>query len=394
MNTSKNTFIIVAFTCYILISNAFCQNIIDLQKYYSDVEEYFRPENLWNVEIQKPNIDNHFYFLTLKLYSENNILLYKSKTQTFQITQNPYILQTHFSNIFPFESEWIDDNYYRQIQSSGGMLLPGNYIIEYILLSTVAGCNWAGEIILKKNFKLSIQYFNQIDLLYPPDGDTILTSFPNFVWLPITPYNKNIQYDIKVVEVNSNPDQDIFLNLPFLEVKKLYTHQITYPASARKLENNKKYVWVVTALNSDNKIMAISRPFVFYVKGNSKNDTIKLNKNFSYIQLTNNIQNQWFEILSDTLFITIDYKGNDEGQNMSIYLKPKKKKKTRNEYIIIKPGSSLRLKNGWNLYEIPISQLEEDEYQVEIKNPYDNTTYLFYMTRKKMNKTKKIVQHK
>lgn len=369
----------IAYICFFFSPVFYSQTTgVELSKNYANTESYFSIENLWDIELISSNSGNGYYFITLKLMNENYQLLYKSKTQSFQIKNNPFSLLANIGVISPLQSEWIDANYYNSIKKSGGMLLPGKYYVEYTLLSTVAGCNWAGEVLFKKVFPLSIEYFNQIELVFPPNEDTLYTTFPNFMWLPLAPYQAGIRYHIKVAEVTTEkPEQSIFLNIPYLNISSYSDHQLLYPASARKLEKNKKYVWMVDALNEKNEILATSRPFSFYIKDTPAKDTLHLHPSFSYLEITDNIQDRWIDISNDTLFIAYRHKGKNQDV-LTIQFKklnPPETSKVKN----IQHG--IRLNNGTNLYTLLLSDIQEGIYEVKIFNSYDQITYKFYLKK-------------
>ncbi|HPQ09160.1 MAG TPA: hypothetical protein PK995_08025 [Bacteroidia bacterium] len=337
-------------------------NYYDIIKNYGEVETYFPVERLWDIDIYSQITDGSYYFATLKLMDKAGDVKYKSKTQTFQINENYFSVYRRNKDVSPFESEWIDNYFYTKVKSSGGFLLPGTYKVEYTLLKTTAGCNWAGEVLIKRIFELTIEYFNNIELVYPANGDTLNNLFPNFLWLPLAPYRDGIKYTIRVVESTQSPEQDLYLNMEYLMVKNLSTTNLIYPSSARKLDYDKRYVWQVVATNENSEILAVSSPNVFYIKGNNKSKVIELHPSFSYIELNENVKDQWFELNSDTLFIAIRHFGNVEKPVIKVV-----NLETKKEIKVSKIADRIQLKNGLNLFVLNLSELSDGVYDFKIQ---------------------------
>lgn len=371
METSRASFngskhLLQIFLFFLLSASGYPQ-YIDIIPNYGSPETYFKIDNLWNINLSKQFTDNNYYFLSLRLYNDNHQLLAKSKTKSFQISTPLFNILTNLNVTGTFETEWTDPGFFRIIQKTGGFLPAGNYFIEYTLLATTPGCNWAGEVLLKKNFPLQIESFHQIELLYPPNNDTIHTSFPVLMWLPIAPFSDDIHYTLKLAECTQNPMQDIFLNQPYLEIQNLKTNQIIYPASARKLEQGKKYVWQVIAMNSQQQIMATSTPFVFFTNKPKKKQTITLNPLFSYIELNDDLNNQWFFVSSDTLFLSLYEPNNPEASHSQLAIELSPLQPDQKNEIVSPPILPTRnIKNGMNFFYITLQNIKNGQYLMSI----------------------------
>ena len=342
--------------------------IIDIVPQYGLVNDYFLTEELWNVDIVTQQPPLGFYYVTISLENSNHQILFKSKTKAFQFNGTStfnILMNTAITGVF--ESEWIDAEYYRNITKNGKFLLPGTYKVIYTILATTEGCNWVGKVLLKKEVTLRINYFNRIELIYPPHQDTIHTRFPTFIWLPIAPYDNTLTYSIKVVENKGDPNQDIFLYLPYLESHRLSTSQFVYPSYARQLERGKRYAWQVIAYNDKQEPVAYSEVFQFFVKPNATKDTLRLLPYFSYIDLQPELEDAYVVITSDTLFISIS---NPLPKETNVQLKLISKQQDK-QFVNVRPKLVWQQKDQNNvsryLYYLNISDVKPGIYELSYK---------------------------
>ncbi len=373
---------------FLFLINAFsfhskCQSSgIDIYSYYGSVESYMNVERLWDIEIRKEITDQRYYFMITKLYDEELKLLYRSVTRTFQIQQPIFSFPVNVTRVSPYESTWEDAVYYRKMQKSGYLLIPGRYYVEYTLVVTTNGCNWSGEVVFRKRIPLKIDFFNLVELVYPNDKDTLYTRLPMFSWLPVIQYSEDVQYVCKIIESAANGYADIYLTIPYAEFKIQNQTNILYPSTARLLEEGKTYWWTVEAINERGKVLARAKPYSFYVAStlDKQKDEIPLNPLFSYIVLNEEAEKNHYFISTDTLYLAYYCRGNVNDKKISYELV------NLITNMIEKMGygqNLVQLNNGMNLFRIFIKNLKEGSYRMKITDPYDGYQYEIKFTRQK-----------
>lgn len=358
--------------------------IIDIVPQYGLINDYFMTEELWNVDIVTQQPPLGFYYVTITLENSNHQTLLKSKTKAFQFNGTKIfniLMNSTMTGVF--ENEWVDVEYYRNVIKNGKFLLPGTYKVVYTVLSTTEGCNWVGKVLMKKEITLKINYFNRIELLYPLHQDTIHTRFPTFMWLPIAPYDNTLTYSIKVVENKGDPNQDIFLYLPYLESHRLSASSFVYPSYARQLEKGKRYAWQVVAYNDKQEPVAYSEVFQFYVQPNVTRDTLRLSSYFSYIDLQPELEGTYIVVTSDTLFISIS---NPLQKETSVQIK-RIAQQQDNQFINVHPKLVWQQEGQNNasryLYYLDISDVKPGIYELTYDAPQKPIKIWFILQKKK-----------
>lgn len=373
--------IIKYLSLFLLISNVISAQYVDIFSNYSS-ESYFPYYDIWNVEIHTDIPYEQYYFVKVELRNDQQNLLMISRTKAFLFSsaKSPYNIIYHRNENGNYEYEWIDPAFYKSIQQTGGFLPPGNYEINYKLLATTEGCNWAGKVLFNKNFYLNINLFNLIDLVNPPNKDTLTTNYPTFVWLPLSPPSAgNITYTIKLVEVKEGltPEESINTNLPVYENQNLSTTSHIYPISARILEHSRQYAWMVTAyINS--KLAAYSPVYSFYLLLD-KTTPPKPQSDPFYIELTPYSTPQTIELHNDYLYISYILRENKSGKLNYKIINSKTRKELINEEL-----QPLIIGQGKNLYQIDISRLPDKTLYELIIKATDNTdirTLYFYLKK-------------
>lgn len=91
-------------------------------------------------------------------------------------------------------------------------------------------------------------------LIFPNDGDTILSLFPTFQWTAVqAPVGFNVHYSFRVAEVFDGqvPLQALEANVPQYENLAVFGSALQYPLDALPLIKAKRYVWQAQALDDN-----------------------------------------------------------------------------------------------------------------------------------------------
>ncbi len=94
-------------------------------------------------------------------------------------------------------------------------------------------------------------------LITPRDGDTVRQKYPTFTWTPPAPMPAGgVTYELRLVEIRTgqSAQEALAANPPWFEQKDIRSTSLTYPTSARQLEDlqpGKMYAWQVTAKARD-----------------------------------------------------------------------------------------------------------------------------------------------
>ncbi len=126
---------------------------------------------------------------------------------------------------------------------------------DYRICITVT--NKSGEELGSDCIDQKIEIASPPSLISPADGETIAAEMqPVFTWVaPIPTPSGQINYKLKIVEVigGQSPQSAVQRNPALFEQSGIISTMFQYPSSAKKLESNKKYGWVVHALNREGK---------------------------------------------------------------------------------------------------------------------------------------------
>lgn len=132
-----------------------------------------------------------------------------------------------------------------------------------------------------------------IDPLSPPllntpaDKSEIETPYPQFTWMPPTPFDMftSLSYEISVCEVKEGqkPVEAIQYNMPVYTRVNLTQPTNIYSSSFEKLEEGKTYAWQVAAVNGMN-YSAKTEVWSFTVKKNV-NEINRINPNYILLGL-------------------------------------------------------------------------------------------------------------
>jgi len=189
-----------------------------------------------------------------------------------------------------------------------------------------------------------------IDPLSPPllnmpaDESEIETPYPQFSWMPPTPYDifSNLRYDLIVTEIlkGQSATEAIGYNMPvYMKSNILQTNEM-YPSTFSKLDTGKVYAWQVTAVNG---LSYAAKTEVWTFTIGKKIEPAITTANNNYLLLDND--------LKDTYIITskqihIKYRSFDKEHNTPIIFSDAKGK----EVAII----DKRIAQGDNYFDISL----------------------------------------
>jgi hypothetical protein len=148
-----------------------------------------------------------------------------------------------------------------------GLLPAGSYQVCY----SIVNVEKVNSTMVENCIALNVDPLSPPLLNTPADEERLLTSYPQFTWLPPTPIGlfNDLSYAMIVVEVlpGQGKADAIQQNIPVNSsayTKNLYWN---YPASYRALDTAKLYAWRIVAMNSG-KPVAMSDIWTFKVANN------------------------------------------------------------------------------------------------------------------------------
>jgi hypothetical protein len=338
------------------------------------------PGTLCDINVMNANAFEINVVVESKLYNANNEVLLHVKTNVLKLrtglnsvlAANPGIALTEYSG----------SKHAQYIKTS--KTLPSGKFKFCCVITTVDASDpqqdeYCDEIESDNN--------NFLYLVSIADKDEIETSFPVLMWNHSEPFNllaANEFYRLVLVELNKDqsPDAAVTVNPPLYVKNFLTTHNVQYPADARKLEPGKTYAWQVQK-TGNGAIIDKTEAWQFTVKKNEKNLPNK------YAVVKKEIDGGYYEVSDEKIYFKYDevYTGN----NMLCKIKNDK-----NEYIDIKvknenvksgqvsESGSLKSK-GQNYFEFDLVEyhLKKGFYLLEVTNEKREISYLKFLISNK-----------
>lgn len=102
----------------------------------------------------------------------------------------------------------------------------------------------------------TVRQEGSITLISPKDGEILPEGqLPTFTWMPSTTAPRDVKYSLRIFEIKSSQtlSDAIQRNATWFEKREIRTTTFQYPTSAKKMENGKKYAWMVQATDKDGK---------------------------------------------------------------------------------------------------------------------------------------------
>lgn len=129
----------------------------------------------------------------------------------------------------------------------------GNYVACYKVINTGARKETP---VAEECIRFSVDPLSPPLLSNPPDKSTIETPYPQFTWMPPTPFDMftSLSYDLLVTEIleGQSSSDAIQNNTPVYEKSNLSQPYEPYATSFTKLDTGKFYAWQVVAKNGLN----------------------------------------------------------------------------------------------------------------------------------------------
>ena len=174
--------------------------------------------------------------------------VFRSSINPIDISAAPVTVLNNTKLFNLSDASFTDSRYERTIRLTG-RLLEG-YYIACLTIEDIDGVVLAANICT--NF--TILYPEPPHLIFPLDNDSVLaaTTYPTFQWTPvIVPPAYQLTYTLKICEIfaGQTPLQALSANYPHYTNNQLTINLLTYPIEALPLEQGKKYVWQVQALD-------------------------------------------------------------------------------------------------------------------------------------------------
>jgi hypothetical protein len=133
---------------------------------------------------------------------------------------------------------------------SGNYLPMGAYVACYQIINNINGKETA---LAEESIRINIDPLSPPMLNSPSNKSAIENPYPQFTWMPPTPFDmfSSLSYDLLVTEVlpGQNPTEAIQYNTPIYSKANISQPYESYASSFNKLDTGKLYAWQVVAKN-------------------------------------------------------------------------------------------------------------------------------------------------
>jgi len=324
--------------------------------------------DLWHLTISGP-VDSNMTDFQLRLYvfNDQNLLLLKSKSQDFDVTNSvTYINSTNLGSIAPLVTDYTLDNTYQQIANAGGYFPSGNYFVQF----TLWGRPTDGEFDQLATYDYPIS----VDLLWPPmlisveNEDTICEPYPIFTWIPAYQQagGPPISYSFHLAEVSpyQTAYQAMTTNPYHYGEENIAITMLSYPPYASSLVFGQQYAWQVDAV-INGQIGASSEIWTF-VYGCPSDSIVDSIPQLPYIKLRKEEDGGVAELTDKFLRISYEERYSQEENATLRYTITRVSGSTAT----LESQVELPLKEGTNLYTISVCgdglDLEDGHYFLEV----------------------------
>jgi hypothetical protein len=203
-------------------------------------------EQLWNLLLVNNNTD--VVDVTLQL----NLQDAATGQVVFTATSGNVLLSKGVKMITASDVQPISYTY-NLLDFSKNYLPMGSYIACYQVINTGARKEAA---IAEECMRIHIDPLSPPLLNSPADKTTIESPYPQFSWMPPTPFDmfSSLSYDVLVTEVleGQSPTEAIQYNTPIYSKSDITQTYESYASSFTKLDTGKIYAWQVVAKNGLN----------------------------------------------------------------------------------------------------------------------------------------------
>ena len=99
----------------------------------------------------------------------------------------------------------------------------------------------------------SLQRMLPLQLINPADGDKSCNRRPSFQWQPMLPAPPGTSYTLLLAELlkGQTEKEALTMNRPLILQTGLISAMLPYPVVSQQLEEGKKYIWQIVAVNKD-----------------------------------------------------------------------------------------------------------------------------------------------
>jgi len=195
-------------------------------------------EDLWKATVNSDTVCDAWF---------EGFVFEETRGQVFHATTKPFPL-TRGTKVYGYRDVRIDQTQtapgYEAFVTQTGQLPFGKYRFKLLLMSIGVG----------DSFGFEPKPLGRPRLISPRDGDTIRTPYPQFAWTPPMPKPSGpLTYDLSLFDVleGQTKEEAAKANTPWFVQKRGVSTSLKYPVSARPLEAEKQYAWLVTATTAD-----------------------------------------------------------------------------------------------------------------------------------------------
>ena len=206
--------------------------------------------DMWNLELTNTNDKDIKIFLTGTATEEKDGLIIEGKSKVFTLKPGR---STYKYNDFSGAEVKYNNGKYKEIILRTGNAPEGSYTI-CVTAFDESGTEVGREYCIMQ----TVTQLGSITLLTPGDGQELDLQMPiMFSWIPLP---KGGPYSLKIVELkgDQSPDVAIKESRPILDKEGIKATNYQFGISEPKLEEGKKYAWLVTSGDVKSDVLAFS----------------------------------------------------------------------------------------------------------------------------------------
>jgi hypothetical protein len=206
--------------------------------------------DLWKLDITNSTRENIKIYLTGTASESQKGLIVTGKSKIISVA--PGTKRYTYEDFKSGEVSWKNKSVQESIVRTGSVP-EGEYTI---CVTTFYENNEVAD--QESCIEQTVKQTGNISLISPEDGAEIDPGMPLvFTW---TPLQGVTSYDLKIAEIrgDQSPDAAMKENHAFFEQKDIPTTTFQYPISAPKMENGKKYAWMVKSGGVESEVYKFS----------------------------------------------------------------------------------------------------------------------------------------
>jgi hypothetical protein len=325
---------------------------------------YMRSQ-LWEVTLSNTGTSSPTVVLQMEMtdiQTHQNVL--SASTSSFILSPGLKALKT--SSIEPIQyssTNGIAD------RSSSSLLHAGQYQVCYQLFLEAKGSH---VLVADDCDQIEVEPLNPPILTSPENDSVVETNNPQFTWVPPAPAAMftNLNYNLVISEIyeGQSLNEAIQKNLPLQQAQNLQQPFFSYPLQGPQLENGKRYVWQVIAMDQQR---FAARSEIWSFRESVITDSMWAG---GTIYLLMDGKNRGLGY-SSTDFLHIKYEFNGKTHNVSIVIKDDKGRQLQSNQCLIRQGD--------NYLNIPLNGRfkSKNNYSVSFIDPGGWEDVLMFMTK-------------